>query len=258
MPSRWFIPISGLDPARVKLEFVHAAFSRWFDAPEDEVPTLVRGAHGANDKPYALSPPRLLGGQVGVEIAVLNRTAEDLLHEAATATPKVRLGSQTRSVGSPRLLAAQSYAELAAGPYGTRWDWEFATPTTFRSGDRSTPLPSVTTILDGLMACWNRWHSSGEQACLENRAAVWVSDLDLRSQPMTSTIRDRSGAQKPIHLSAVTGTMTIRCDDPGTCRQVAPLLRLARFAGVGSMRGRGLGVVNVRERGVLSEIADGA
>ena len=235
MPNRWFVPVPGVDPHRVKLEHVHAAFSGWFDSNVHE--------HDANDKPYTVSPLTDLRGQVGVEIATLTDEAERRLQSAVSGGAPVRLGNQTRAVGRPQAVLAQSWDELEACTGGSRWTLELVTPTTFRSGDRSSPLPVVSTIMTGLARSWNLW-SGRENRSFDLRAdgGLWVSDLDLRSTMLRLKIR-----QRDVHLSCVLGSLTLRCDDRETADRVAPLLRLTPYAGVGSMRGKGLGVVRLHE-----------
>lgn len=239
MPSRWFVPIRGVDATRVRLEFTHAAFSRWFDRSGAE--------HAANDKPYAVSPLTDYKGRVGAEISTLTDDAERRLWAAIEADTPIRLGTQTRQIGRPARLHTTTWGGMAAEAAGEReWTLEFVTPTTFRSGDRSSPLPTLPTVMGGLSRAWNLW-SGLDRREYDPRVdgALWVSDLDLRSTLIELEIRDRHGALKPIHLSCCLGALTLRCDDPATAARVAPLIRLAAYAGVGSMRGKGLGVVRV-------------
>lgn len=241
MPSRWFVPVVGVDPRRVKLEHVHAAFTRWFDRSAAE--------HGAGDKPYTVSPlTRDDRGVVGVEIATLTAVAHARLHEAAQEGASIRLGSQTRPVGRPRLMLEESWSSLAGHERDARWELHFVTPATFRSGDRSSPMPQVTTIMAGLRRAWGLW-SDVERAPEDNPApwrALWVSDIDLRSSTLSLAVRRRDGSPQSIVLSGSLGTLTLRCDDPTTASQVGPLIRLAAFTGVGGMTAKGLGVTRVR------------
>lgn len=239
MPSRWFVPVAGVDPHRARLEFVHAAFSGWFDHSSAE--------HAANDKPYAVSPLTDHQGRVGVEIATLTDEAERRMWQAIESGTPVRLGNQVRRVGRAVRLHHESWEDLAeCGSRERRWTIELVTPTTFRSGDRSSPLPCVPTLLGGPARAWNLW-SGFDQRDIDARrdGALWVSDLDLRSTPVELTIRDRNGQPKSIHLSGALGALALRCDDPSTATRVGPLIRLAAYSGVGSMRGKGLGVVRI-------------
>lgn len=242
MPSRWFVPINGIDPTGVKLEFIHAAFSRWFDRSPAE--------HAATDKPYSVSPLTDFRDVVGVEIATLTDDAQRRLWEAIDVQAPIRLGSQTRRLGRPALLQTATWNELAAPAQGERqWELEFVTPTTFRSGDRSSPLPTLSTIMEGLSRAWNMWSGLDDRGYNPRvDGALWVTDLDLNSTVIQLGIRDQRGVGKQVLLSGCLGTLTLRCDQPETADRVVPLIRLAAYSGVGSMRGKGLGVVRVHHR----------
>lgn len=245
MPARWFVPILGADPTRVKSDHVHAAVSGWFDHSPAE--------HAANDKPYAVSPLTSdTQGVIGVEIATLTDVAGRRLWEAIESGTPVRLGNQTRPVGRAKRLHEDSWSDLAArGASERQWTIELVTPTTFRSGDRSSPLPSIPTLLGGAARAWSLWSGLGERQFDGRRdGALWVSDLDLSSTVVEIAVRDRSGRPKPVHLSCSLGSVGLRCDDPPTAERVGPLIRLAAYAGVGSMRGRGLGVARVSASGL--------
>ncbi len=236
MPERWFVPVTGVDSTRVRLDFVHAAFSRWFDDND--------GDHEANEKPYAISPMTEYAGRVGVEIATLTASAAGRVATREGST--IRLGNQIRPVGTPWLMHTASWDDLVERRPEREWTFELVTPTTFRSGDRSSPLPSVATILRGLYRSWSTWSTVpdadvGYDARLDT--AVWVSDLDLRSAVVPLTVRGRKDT--PVHLSGSLGRLALRCDDPATAARVTPLMHLAPYAGFGSMRGKGLGVVRL-------------
>lgn len=268
MPARWFVPVRGLDPHRTRLEHVHAAFSAWFDRSDAE--------HGAGEKPYSISPLTERDGQVGVIIGTLTDYAAESVcaagilgdagmsagmdaPRAAEERPMIRLGNQWRPVGRPRRLEEVSWWDLAQPRDVRSWRLEFLTPATFRSGDRSSPLPSVATITGGLERAWTTWCedprvrdltrdltsniSSNLASNPRGQSALWVSDLDL-SSTLTEITVGRS--RRPIQLSGVTGSMTLRVDDTAGAAWAGPLLRLAPFCGVGSMRAKGFGVVEVR------------
>lgn len=243
MPSRWFVPLEGIDPTRVCLEQIHAAVSGWFDAGPIE--------HGANDKPYAVSPLTRDERSIGLEVATLTEEAEVALLGRIGSGAPIRLGSQVRPMGRPRLMHEHTWEELAGiGTPGApgRWVFDLVTPTTFRSGDRSSPLPHVPTMVGGLLRAWETW-SDLPRRCLTSAqlASLWVSDIDLRSEVLRLRVRRRRGpGTQIIHVSAATGSLILRCDDPEAMALLAPLLGLAAYCGVGSMRGKGLGVVRVR------------
>lgn len=242
MPSRWFVPIPGIDAVRVKLEFVHAAFSGWFDRSSQE--------HAAKDKPYTVSPLTDYRGRIGVEIATMTDDAELRLWQGIESADPVRLGNQIRRVGRATRLHAQSWEALEEDREEGQWTLEFVTPTTFRSGNRSTPLPSVAPILSGLSRSWDLWSgraSRGYDPRVDSD--IWVTDLDLKSTVIRLHIGDKHGGNGLITLSASLGSLSLRCDDRATAARLAPLIRLAAYAGVGSMRGKGLGVTRVSTHG---------
>lgn len=240
MPSRGFVALPGVDPARVRLEHVHAAVSRWFDRCPAE--------HAATDKPYRISPLGRGPGRiaVGVEVAALTDAAEERLRAAAVPGEEIRLGNQIRRIADMHPLAAASWQELAAERGDARWDLEFVTPTTFRTGDRSSPLPRVESVLEGLHRAWRLW-SDVDLGCGERDwAAVWASDVDLRSATLELRVRRRDGSAQPVTMSGAVGTLVLRCDVPEVASRIGPLLRLASYAGVGGMTLKGMGVTRVR------------
>lgn len=239
MPTRWFVPVPRVDPSRVRIDYVHAAFSGWFDRDKAE--------HAANTKPYTVSPLTGQHGPIGVEIATLTDVAEGQLRAASLPGRQVRLGNQTRDIGVPRRLFGARWDELDRGPYERRWTLDLLTPATFRNGDRASPLPSVATLLSGLARSWNRWSGlPATELDPTHLRAVWVSDLELTSEVVSLNVQSQSGGPQKVHLSGVLGSITLRCDAAEVSRAVAPLLRLAPYAGIGSMRAKGFGVARLR------------
>ena len=242
MPSRWWVPVPGVDPDRVKLEFVHAAVSRWFDRSAAE--------HAAGEKPYAVSPLAAdeRGGPPGLEIAVFTDVAERRLLAATGEGSGIRLGNQIRATGRATRMMSATWDELAAGPHEQAWELTFATPVTFRSGNRATPLPEVGTILFGLARAWTAW--SDLQLPPPHLAIdkTYVSDLELTSTTLRIAIPKRSGdgGRVEIAVPGSLGMLRLRCSDPHAAATAAPLLRFAAYAGVGSMTRRGLGVTRLR------------
>ncbi|MBK8468417.1 MAG: CRISPR system precrRNA processing endoribonuclease RAMP protein Cas6 [Candidatus Phosphoribacter sp.] len=246
MPSRWFVPLAGIDPHRVQLHHVHAAVSRWFDRGSE---------HWAGEKPYAVSPLVERDGRVGVEVGLLGKPAHERFAAVAADVMKVKLGPTVGRLGRPVRLRQRSWEELARQCQARSWTLELLTPTTFRSGDRSTPLPEVQTVLSGLARSWQAWCPEPDLLPLPGPAAdpapyraVWVSDLRLTSSVTELQVRGRDGIPRIVLMSGVTGTMHLRADDDAAARWAGPLLALAPFAGVGSMRAKGFGVVDVTAR----------
>ncbi len=236
MPSRWFVPIHGVDPQRVRLEFVHGAFSGWFDRTTAE--------HTAGDKPYAVSPLTNHRGQVGVQVGLLSDVAHQRFIDVTSAPTTVRLGNQIREIGQPKPLRQATWTALAREITDRQWTLDLVTPTTFRSGDRSSPLPAVETIVSGLARSWKLWCDQPDLVPLPTPTQVrslWISDLDLTTEYVDMTINGRS-----VRFRGALGSITLRADDDDTARWAGPLLNYAAYAGVGSMRAKGLGVAELR------------
>ena len=231
MPSRWWLPLQGARPEQVKLEHLHAAVSRWFDKTPEQ--------HAVGTKPYAISPLArdVDSPGVGFELATLTAETEECLLERVAPPATVRLGTDQALLGRPRKTATEDWSSLAT-PSGARsWDLEFATPVTFRRGNRASPLPVAGSVLRGLLDSWNCWSGMPDrQLTRQDTDEIWVSDIDGRSEPITV-----SG----VRMSAFVGRVRFRCDKQVIADLVDPLFRLAPYAGVGSAKAKGLGVTRL-------------
>lgn len=267
MPSRWFLPIPRLDPARVKPEFIHATFTAWFDKseaapaedPEDATAGVVgdvgRPEHRNQIKPYAFSRPYVNGsGESGIEFGLLTAHAEHLFLDAVGEPREVRLGNQIRESGMPRLVERASYAQLAARASDQHWRISLDTPATFRAGRNFSPLPSVRALFSGLRSKWQELSDVPLPADTDQACSVYVSYFDLRMVP--GTVRFRPG-DEPSAVPGSTGTLEVRCPNPTEAAVVGPLLHLANFSGVGAYTAWGFGVarVTVREKGGATDRA---
>jgi CRISPR-associated endoribonuclease Cas6 len=239
MPSRWWVPIQGIDPTRVVLEQVHGAVSAWFDHSDAE--------HRTDTKPYSVSPLSAehadrgddlgLPPSLGIEIGVLTLEAHGRLMAATTQDMPIRLGSQFGSVGRPHPIQWDDWATLAEPTGVSEWELEFVTPTTFRTRDRSSPLPTPSTVLRRPAEVWSLWSGMPPRRLPRECAeAVWVSDIDGRSHALTLG---------RLRVSGFVGRLTLRCDEPEIATLIDPLLRLAAYSGVGSGTTKGLGVTRV-------------
>lgn len=248
MPARWFIPLGQVDPQRVRSHYLHAAVTRWFDHDP--------AAHAAMDKPYAVSPltgdPAGPDGAVGIEVGTHTDSAQASLMHSTQPGATIRLGNQIRHVGRPRLIHRASWAQLIADPAPAQWTLQFETPVTFRTGNRSTPLPDTGTILSGLARLWQRWSPIPLEEAAAMTQAAWVSDLDLRSVVVRMPMTGKDGKVRELVTSGSLGTLTLRCDEPRLQPALAALSGLAAYSGVGSMTLRGLGVTRVTSHHVPS------
>lgn len=237
MPASYWIPLPGVRPP-IKQDHLHAAFSRWFDTSQQTVP--ASDGHNANVKPYTVSPlSGTAGGPFGVEVAVLMGATEDRLRLCAGSGNPIRLGRAHVRVGPPVLQFSADWPELAESGHCREWDIEFLTPTTFRSGNRSSAFPEPSAMLRAPLQCWNAF--SGQppiELSSRESALVWVSDFDIRSVRLSLN---------SLIVKGVLGTIRVRCDDASVAAKVARLMRLAPFCGIGSFRGRGCGIVRLRQ-----------
>lgn len=226
MPARYWLPLPDVGGA-IKPEFLHGAITRWFD--DDN--------HRAVTKPYTLSPISSRDGRFGIEVAVLDEKTETHLAIISAAEPIIRLGRETTRVGRAEPLDRVEWAALEAAG-GHVWRVAFLTPTTFRTGEFTSPLPAPSVFLRSPTDCWNRFSLRPERGLTATEApAVRVVALDLRSTVETLGKR---------RVNAVLGTITYQTT-PQVAERIRPLFRLARFSGVGAFRGRGFGVVDVEE-----------
>lgn len=230
MPTRFWIPVDGVDPGRVRLEHVHAAVSRWFDRTEEE--------HRDNVKPFALSPVSSRGDgthDVGIEVAALTDDAHERL-DAGVATGRIRLGSVTGSLGRPEPIHRESWAELDRWSGAQEWLLRFHTPVTFRQRDRSQPWPAPSAVLRGLSESWNRWSGLPERRLTYQQVDdVWVTEIDGHTETVIVG---------PMELTGFVGEIAFRTT-PAQAALVDPLMRLATFSGVGTAKHKGLGVTSV-------------
>ncbi len=248
MPSRWWVPVHGIALERIRIEHIHAALSGWFDR------TLAEHRSGA--KPYTISPPvsgATGDGGVGIEVVLFNDVAVDRFHDHARPAAPITLGHQSGRLGRPELLSHHTWTDFLEAPIERCWAIELLTPTTFRSGDRSSPLPSMRAIMMGLAQSWRMWGDQPAPDPVEAIRGTWVSALDLTSASVTFPVNQR-GRRVEVEVSGAVGTMEVRADAPAAPATTG-LLGWAAYAGIGGMTRRGLGQVNVQP--VAAVLRDG-
>lgn len=228
MPAIYWIPLPGLDrPAPV--EHVHAAFSRWFD--EDE------GSHHEVIKPYRLSPASPRGDGWGIEVSILTEDAFRALAQHIDAGATVRLGACSTPVGMPEVLKGRTWDDLAAWPGERAWKAEFLTPFIARTRNRATPLPTPAVALRAAIETWGAF--SGHPPLrlnLDDQAHVWAAWVELTTRNVMIGRHRFPGAL---------GSITYRADDDRVAAVCSSLFRLSEYSGMGSFRGKGMGIVSV-------------
>lgn len=233
MPATYWLPLPAVrEPAAV--EHLHAAFSGWFDRPPGQ------DTHHDNVKPYRLAPLSLDGDLWGVEASLLTEDAYVALASRIRAGASVRLGRVHTTVGTPRVVQGITWADLADWPGDTEWTVTFLTPFAARTGDRTSPFPAPPVVLRAATDAWA--HFSGHaplRLAPADQQHLWVSQIDL-----TTTTFTINGHRHPGAL----GTITYRADAEHVARTASSLFRLAAYCGMGSFRGKGMGVVAVEPR----------
>lgn len=238
MPALYFLPLlDQLGPA--KPEHLHAAITDWMDRD------ATGWDHKSNWKPYSISPITVSAGQVGLEISVLNDEAESLLHQGSNAVAAIRLGTRAVRIGELELIHHQPWETMASS--GDRvWQLEFLTPTTFRTGDDFTLLPNPAVILRTPSELWHRFAPfSVEKLTYAELAKILVCEIDLQTEYITLKLPTKKGRPEPRAVPALVGSITYRCDDDAAAAKAGALFQLAPYCGIGSFRGKGLGVVRL-------------
>ncbi len=232
MPSRWFVTLSGIAPEQVRLEALHAACTRWLDDG--------REGHQAQVKAYSLSPLRPLGAHVVLEVGLLTAEMEERLWAAVVPGRPVRFDQQRGRVASvPEMVESVPWEVLAEATSARSWTLRFATPTTFRRGNRFSPWPAPGSVLHGLADKWEVC-SGGEPVRVARTHVdhVWVTDVEGASQAFE---------HNRLTVSGFVGRIRYECDDETTARNADRLLRLAAFSGTGTYTTRGFGVTRLED-----------
>ena len=230
MPSRWEVPLTGAETNAVRWEHLHAAISTWFDDDTN---------HHENIKGYSISPPRDSANGPVIEIGLLRDDLVPRLLSRAARGSRIRLGrAMLTAASAPRQLAAARWEDLGGGHRNRAWSLRFATPLTFRRGNRFTPLPAPSPILGSLRRSWNTYAPGGCGLHLDlSTDPAWVTDIDGHNEVVQINSRTVSG---------FVGRLRLESDAPDdTTRAINKLVDLAAFAGVGAYTTRCFGVTRL-------------
>lgn len=276
MPLRWSIALEHPVPESVSPWDLHGMVSRWLDSD-----------HWQQSKPYSLVPLHALDNDVvAFEVGALVDSVEPLLCAGVRALHRSggRLGTyRCRAVDpEPTLVARCTWEELweQASPE-RRFPVRFETPTTFRSGGISHPVPLPTSVVRSWNTRWRRFAPSALAAEVDldvSRHAIAIAQLDGRTVDVeTARLRpskdgpskDRWGtmtnAAKPTNGRQPTGSGRRRAEvgfvgevtyqlhergGAGTAigRRFDALAGIAEFAGTGTSTTMGLGVTRYLKR----------
>ena len=235
MPATYWLPLPAVRRP-VAVEHLHAAFSRWFDVADDDGPTGL-DAHHENIKPYRLAPVSRRGDEWGMEASLLSEEAFERLAARIDGGDSVRLGTLTTPVGTPVVVQGETWQQLAEWGGDSAWEVTFLTPFAVRPGRRTSPFPAPQVVLSATTDAWARYSGRTPlRVTPADQAHLWVSHLEV-----TTTTFSLNGHRHPGAL----GSITYRADTSGVARVASSLLRLAAYCGMGSFRGKGMGVVSV-------------
>ena len=185
MPSRWLVPITGIDAHQVKLEHLHAVACSWFDDTDRDDHGPV-APHRNSPKPWSIAPLQLHDDVAVVQCSTHTDAVATRLRTRVRRGRAVRFGPQIGRVSdAPHPVARSSWQQLAT-PTGHRaWSIRFLTPTTFRSGNRFSPWPDPFAVIRSLSARWAA--HAGDQHPLPTLpptqlATIWIATWPERTK----------------------------------------------------------------------------
>jgi CRISPR-associated endoribonuclease Cas6 len=203
--------------------------------------------HGHNaPKPLALMP--LFGPEqtlTGLQLSTLSNRAADLVvgawQQAAARPEPLALGQQMFRVAQVAVAETVAFTDLLEGPGGRQMSLRFVTPTAFRQGPGSLPLPLPRNVFDRPWQVWQRYAPAALQLppdwldwCEKN---VFVR----RHRIQTATMRIRGREQ----FTGFVGQVAFEAlDDNDTYLRLWQALgRLACCCGTGHKTTMGMGAV---------------
>lgn len=228
MIGMWAVPVTGIDPTRVRLDHLHAVASGWMD-----------DNHWDTIKPWAITPLSQIDQVTTIGVITLTENAGTTLATAVSAGTPLRLGAQhghalsdpvLRQVTRPELLLETSHVAPTRASV-----WNFLTPATFRNRNRTTPLPDPQRVVHSLSAKWQGLYPSlGDELRMEPRQVADISVTDIDGHNEVFPI----GA---MTVSGFVGRVRYAAGDRVDAGRFAALCEFAELAGVGSYTTRGLG-----------------
>lgn len=246
MPSIWQWPLDS--DGTIDRRAVHALLSEWLDLD-----------HHAGSKPWSWSAGPADGVLI-LQVGIVDDTLVERLLDRSAAYRRSRQKRDTPRMTEPlRQLAAVTWAQLASArpDHDCLWRLRFASPVTFRRGNRFMPWPAPASVFGSLRATWRTYAAPHVgDLCLDLRldplvvtnidGASHTERLALRRTPNGSSRADRRPVE--VTINGFLGTITYAADGPVDTAAVECLTRLAPYCGVGSYTTRGFGAVRVASR----------
>ncbi|MGH2732592.1 MAG: CRISPR system precrRNA processing endoribonuclease RAMP protein Cas6 [Actinomycetota bacterium] len=235
MPVRYAVDLELEDKPQNRPEALHGLVGDWLD-PRDR--------HTQNRKPWALAPLREIQAPLWrFEVGLLDDESETRLLDSVSRGPAVRLDGVTGQVTGaggevPRVLLRSTWAELVdRSAVLTSFRFEFLTPTTFRSGPTTIPLPIPTLVFGHFRSRWNTF------APADLRPFMPFEDITLLLSHLEIATPPTLWFKKAPHVGFV-GRVIIeaRSRSPERLRALDALASIAPFSGTGAGTTFGMGV----------------
>lgn len=262
MPSRWEITLAGPAGAPIPLTAPTAVLAHWLDDPPARHPQARPpggGRSGHNDQarkwtwgPLRASPPATSEADATIVLGVrlLDDALSGRLRAAVQPGRDVRLGGDHYTISEPPCLIERvTWQGLRRQPGTRAWQVRFVTPVCLRRGSSTSPWPAPQSVARGLADRWQRLDPDTAPTPSErSMSAVWVSDIEGRSEVQILTRNVRRGGQWHLEeevISGFTGRIRYVCDH-GKDTEAADfnaLMAFALFAGIGSHTTYGFGAV---------------
>lgn len=269
MPTALILALQPTEAARVPANLSRSLHAWFLGQVARSDPTLAERLHQENTlRPFTITNLRELSGTTAtlkvspeqtytLRLTLFDPALEALVREWTSTT----LGTTTLNESTWQFTACtsdpaadpwagqQHFDEMAAAvllsPHNpsTRWEFEFATPVTFRQRGLNQPFPTPDLVFGSLL---ERWNAFGPLPFPDEvrefvSSAVAVSRFDLRS--VAVPIKGNA-----VHIGAV-GRCTYTAVERGDRYLLACLHILAQFAfysGIGSGAARGAGQARMR------------
>jgi len=233
MPSRWRWTLR--DQTQPQRRVLHATLSRWLDTD-----------HHAKAKPWSWSMRPTSDGHV-IDIGLVD---DALAEPLMTGFEHYRRhGRGQASAASLAQIEAVTWERLARGAAARAWTVRFASPVTFRRGDRFLPWPAPSSVFGSLRATWRQFAAPvvGDVQLDLTLDPIVVTAVDGASVVEKVVLRDPppgSGDPVAVTVGGFLGRVHYAVDGPVDPTTVDSLVRLAPFAGVGAYTTRGFGGVH--------------
>jgi CRISPR-associated endoribonuclease Cas6 len=234
MPVRWAITLHVERPELVLPGHVHALICECLERD------VAATRHYGNDKPFSTSPLRTHDdGLFAFEVGLLDDDLEDrLMTGIRRRGRRLQLGRQAALIaGQPQTMRRSSWQELTRHAVPRReYRFDFVTPTAFRSGQTSVPLPLPKLIFGHYRSRWNVF------APPELRPDVPFDDLELAiSGHDIATTCVRMSRREQIGFTGWV-VLTLRSTHAEVCTELDALAAVADYSGTGSGTPQGMGV----------------